>query len=203
MPRVHRRVKSTRGRPEFPCRSCSEPIKPGQAFYTWEKRFGGKSYLHVEHGFPKPSMLSNRKTAVIEDAIGDFPTTAESIEDIQSAMTDVAEQAREVGQEYESSADNMPENLQQGYQAEQMREVAQELESWADEVEQWEPEADEPTEDDAREALEAEASEDEKESSEPTEDDIQQKLDELRSDWLDTELNNAQESLGDLPEYQG
>lgn len=199
MPRVHRRVKSTRGRPTFPCRGCSDPIKPGEAFFTWEKRFGGKSYMHVSHGYPKPSMLSNRKTAVIEDAIDDFPSSADSIEDIQSAMQDVAEQAREVGSEYESGADNMPENLQYGSQAEAMREVAQELESWADEIEQWEPEGAEPTEDDAREAL----GEDLPDGVEPTEDEVADKLGELRSDWLDTELNNAQGSLGDMPEYQG
>lgn len=203
MPQVHRRVKSTRGRPEFPCRGCSEPIKPGEAFFTWKKRYGGTSYYHVSHGYPKPSMLSNRKTAVIEDAIGDFPQSADSIEDIQSAMQAIAETAREVGGEYEESADNMPESLQQGYQAEAMREVAQELETWADEVEGWEPEEEEPDEDAAREALEAETSEDELESSEPTEDDIESKLGELRSEWLDSELNNAQESLGDMPEYQG
>lgn len=201
MPRVHRRVKSTRGRPEFPCRSCNEPIKAGEAFFTWKKRYGGTSYLHVSHGYPKPSMLSNRKTAVIEDAIQDFPTSAESIEDIQSAMQEIASIAQEVGSEYEDSADNMPESLQQGYQAEAMREVGQELESWAGEVESWEPATDEPTEDEAREELGDEL--DENGDAQANADIIEEKLTEMRAQWLDDELSNAQESLGDMPEYQG
>lgn len=151
--------------------------------------------MHTSHGYPRPSMLSNRKTAVIEDAIGDFPDSVESIEDIQSVMQGIAETAREVGQEYGESADNMPESLQQGYQAEAMREVADELETWADEIESWESENEEPTEDDARNELDEEEQEDA--------DAVSTKLDEMRSEWLDSELQNAQDKLSDLPEYQG
>ena len=205
MPRVHTRTKSTRGRPEFPCRACSEPIKPGEQFYTWKKRYGGTSYMHTSHGFPKPSMLSNRKTAVIEDMTQDFPQQVESVEEISDALSAIAETARDVGSEYEESADNMPESLQQGYQAEAMREVAQELESWADELESWEPENEEPTEDEARDELqdELEAEADYEEGDEPSEDDIQTRLSEKRDEWLSTELDNAQDKLGEMPEYQG
>ena len=199
MPRVHRRVKSTRGRPEFPCRGCNEPIKAGEPFFTWKKRYGGTSYYHVSHGYPKPSMLSNRKTAVIEDAIQDFPSSAESIEDIQAAMQDIASQAREVGSEYESSADNMPESLQQGYQAEAMREVAQELESWADQLEAWEPQDDEPTEEEAIDSAEIEEGSDEQ----AKEDIVAEELERMRGEWLENELSNAQGELGEMPEYQG
>jgi hypothetical protein len=192
MPRVHTRTKSTRGRPEFPCRSCSEPIKPGEQFYTWKKRYGGTSYMHTSHGFPKPSMLSNRKTAVIEDAIQDFPSQVESTDEISEALQGIADMARDVGAEYEESADNMPESLQQGYQAEAMREVAQELEAWADDLESWEPDQDQPTEDDLPEDV-----------LEDEDADKEQELADLVSMWLDDELSNAQDKLGELPEYQG
>ena len=225
MPRVHTRTKSTRGRPTFPCRACSEPIKPGEKFYTWKKRYGGTSYMHVSHGFPKPSMLSNRKTAVIEDATGDFPSTVESTDEISEALNAIAEIARDVGGEYEASADNMPESLQQGYQAEAMREVAQELETWADDLESWEPEQDEPDENDyqetdqdafdqARKAWEDSEPPDDGsqrrqdwEADEPEEDEFQITDTEAHSDavaeWLDQELSNAQDKLGEMPEYQG
>ena len=224
MPRVHTRTKSTRGRPTFPCRACSEPIKPGEKFYTWKKRYGGTSYMHTSHGFPKPSMLSNRKTAVIEDMTQDFPSSVESTDEISEALQAIAETARDVGQEYEDSADNMPESLQQGYQAEAMREVAQELETWADDLESWEPENDSPDEDDYQEtdqeayqaaiqdwqAQEPETgteAHDEWEQDEPEENDYQVVDTEAHEDavatWLDDELSNAQDKLGEMPEYQG
>jgi len=174
---------------------CSEPIVPGQEFYTWKKRYGGTSYIHTMHGYPRPSMLSNRKTAVIEDAIQDFPGSVEDVEAIKDALQSIADTARDVGSEYEESADNMPESLQQGYQAEAMREVAQELETWADELESWEPDNEEPDEDAARDALE--------EDEHGDADAVDAKLNDLRQEWLDEELSNAQDKLGELPEYQG
>jgi hypothetical protein len=153
MPRVHTTTKSNRGK-TYKCVRCYEPITEGQVFYWWEKRFGGTYRQHQACGYPKPSQLSGRKTAVIEDVLGDLDLSsvtasldpeqaveADVVYDLQDVVDElvgllepVADTAREVGEEYEASADNMPESLQQGMQAEAMRDVAQRLQDWADEM---------------------------------------------------------------------
>lgn len=161
MPRVAIRTRSKGGHKEYRCSGCGKNVEPGEKFYTWSRRFGrsGQTYYqHVACGYPRATQLSSRKTAAIEDAINDAQkaisewsfdyelTFAEfkeggSIEietdDIDSIIEDVASEAQSVGEEYESGADNMPESLQYGQQAEAMREVASELEDWADRVRDW------------------------------------------------------------------
>jgi|SRR5215471_20303901 len=195
MPQVHKRTKSTRGKQAFICSACREEIKPGETFYTWQKRYGGPQYRHVKCGYPRPSQLSNRKTAQVEDAIQDAHDTiggltvelttegtyeGSLIEDITGSLEAVADEAESVADEYESSADNMPEALQYGSQAEAMREVADELRTWADELRSWTPSEDEP--------------------------DIQGNAIE-QQDALDTWANDmkteATDQMADLPEYQG
>ena len=201
MPRVHTRTKSQRGR-TYSCRACGKAIEPGQEFYTWKKRFQGSSYQHVECGYPRPSMLSNRKTAVVEDAIQDAekeisawqPSLDNDLEhdgdysDVSAALESVADSAEEVADEYESSADNMPESLQYGSQAEAMREVAEELRSWADELRSFDPSAD----------LDLPEREDEMSDEE---------YDAARNDalelWADDVRSQASDAMSDLPEYQG
>jgi hypothetical protein len=178
MPRVKTVKKNNRGTAH--CRVCGEAIKPGETFYTWKKRYGGVSKMHTSHGYPKPSMLSNRKTAQIEDVVQDFGGY-DNIEDCQAALNDIAQTARDVGEEYTSGADNMPENLQYSPTAEAMREVGDELERWADELEQWEPEGVEPTE--------------------PENED--ETLEEAQENWLNEQIEEANNLLYDMPEYQG
>ena len=203
MPRVHTRVKSTRGRETFPCVRCEEPIRVGEQFYTWQQARSPARYQHTSHGYPRPSQLSNRKTALIEDAIQDANETIQNwkpeldddgsygggYEDVSDAINAVAEQAKDVGSEYESSADNMPESLQYGQQAEAMREVAQELDTWADEIESWSPQGDEPDIPD--------------QWTDESDDDYRQRCEEALSDWADEVRQSAEEKLGDMPEYQG
>lgn len=191
MPRVHTstRKKVTLKQPMI-CRQCREAIEVGQTYYTWKQRVGGTSYLHVTHGFPRPSWLSNAKTAVIEDAIQDAEKTIgewapelgdHSTEDLLSALEAVADEAEGVGQEYEESADNMPESLQYGTQAEAMREVASELSDWADNLRSFEPQMDEPD-------FEAEP---------------ERAALEVHEDWVQACRDEATDALSDLPYYQG
>jgi hypothetical protein len=140
------------------CRLCGNEIGVGQSYYTWQKRYGGPQFTHVTCGRPTPTMLSDRKTAVIEEAImgidfsswnptvpADWDGNTENIDvdysDVQALLQEIADSARDVGSEYESGADNMPENLMYSPTAEAMREVAQELETWADDLESFEPNA--------------------------------------------------------------
>jgi hypothetical protein len=154
MPRVHTKVKSTRGK-TYKCQSCREDILPGESYYEWSRRFGrsGQTYRqHEKCGRPKPTQLSSRKTAVLEEAINDADFSSFSpeidlealdtqggeievdISDLETILEEIADVAREIGQEYQDGYDNMPEGLNQGSTAQAMEEVAQELESWADDL---------------------------------------------------------------------
>jgi hypothetical protein len=109
----------------------------------------------------------------------------------------IADVARNVGYEYEEGADNMPENLQYGSQAEAMREVATALADWAEnladsnldtsvDAPEWEDEEFE--DDEEREAALASWRED-----------VQQAI----TETCDRIAEEAQELTNDMPEYEG
>ena len=127
MPRVTH-VKSAR----FDNRVC----KKGESYYWWKPFRSGKHYSLT---YPKPSQLcSGRKSEVmatqenLEAALGVDLDPA----DIQAACEDAAAEFRSQGEEYCEGADNMPESLQYGEQAEAMREMGESLETAADNLEQ-------------------------------------------------------------------
>lgn len=132
------------------CTGCREAIEPGQRVYTWSPRFSGKRFRHVDCGYPRPTELSNRKTAQVEEAaedakgavsqwspelpeVDDGATELElDCRDLESVLEDVAQSAEDVADEYEEGVSNMPDNLQYSPTADAMNEVAQELRDWAD-----------------------------------------------------------------------
>lgn len=217
MPRVSTHTKSPREtkRP-YRCERCAQAIEPGQRYFKWALRSPGARsgtvfMQHVECGRPRPSQLSRRKTAQIEDAIldaekaiGEWSLTLDedgeySPEwgDIESALSDVAGVARDVGQEYQDGFDAMPEGLQQGDVAQALEQVAQELDSWADDLESFDPDSDmpdwpnEPDEDD-----EGNVSEDDKQRYERA-------REQALYDWMDEVRSKAQDMFGDMPQYEG
>ena len=127
MPRVTH-VKSAR----FDNRVC----KKGESYYWWKPFRSGKHYSLT---YPKPSQLcSGRKSEVmatqenLEAAMSGCGLVAE---DVRSACEDAAGEFRQQGEEYCEGADNMPESLQYGEQAEGMREMGASLEEAADSLE--------------------------------------------------------------------
>lgn len=216
MPRVHKRTKSTRGKYEYRCRGCGQKIEPGQDFYQWEKRYGGPQRRHVACGYPRPSELSGRKTAVVEDAIQDaqgelgkvtaalpvewdidsdgteFDLT-DVVEEIRGLLEPVADEAESVGDEYESSADNMPESLQYGSQAEAMRDVADRLREWAEDLRSWEPSENE----------HADLPDADKESEDWDEEAWLSDANDAVENAVSALTDEASTALDDLPEYEG
>lgn len=169
MPRVY--TRTARGSKKVRrCTGCGKDIEPGQTFYTWSRRFGygGATYFrHTECGRPRPTELSSRKTAQIEEAIqaADFAFSETLPDDfspddsyevdlgyIEGVLGDIADVAESVADEYEESAENMPESLQYSAQCEAMREVAENLREWADTLRDFQPDTDvefpDPEEDD-------------------------------------------------------
>lgn len=148
MPRVHF-VHARAAKKERRCARCGEPIEVGQAVYKWTRRNWPTAYQHQGCGYPRPSQLSSRKTAVIEDILHDVDWSfTETLDEnaspgdtheidtshVQQLLEEVADAAEEVGSEYSGNADALPEGLQYGSQAEAMRDVGQNLEQWASDM---------------------------------------------------------------------
>jgi len=109
--------------------------KKGESYYWWKPAFGAKRYSLTA---PRPSQkASGRKASVMaaQEELQDALNGAKTIEEVQEACETCAETFRELGDEYEESADNMPESLQYGDQAESMREMGDSLRTQGDELE--------------------------------------------------------------------
>ena len=110
--------------------------KKGESYYHWTPFRSAKRYSKE---YPRASQLcSGRKSEVMstQEALeDDLKAAVYDIEAVQAACESAAESFRDQGQEYVDGADNMPENLQYGEQAESMREMGASLESAADELE--------------------------------------------------------------------
>jgi len=79
--------------------------------------------------------------AVIDEAVAKFDISgAESIEDIKSALEDLAGEARSVAEEYAESASNIEQAFPSGNATSEACQTASAaLDSWADDLEGWEP----------------------------------------------------------------
>lgn len=132
--------------------------KKGESYYWWKFRYGGKRYSRT---YPAGSQLcTGRKSEVmsvqesLNATLGNITFNSDNpeaaFETAESACSEAADELRNLGQEYGDSADNMPESLQYGEQAEMMREMCDHLDQVADELEcvgfacPDEPEDDEP-----------------------------------------------------------
>jgi hypothetical protein len=192
----------------YPCKLAEErdgdaEIRVGDSYYTWARKNIGVYFQHVTCGYPRPTQLSSRKTAQVEEAIADAEkqigdwapeigadfTYGDGYDDVTQALQSVADSAREVGQEYQDGFDNMPEGLNQGSTAQAMEEVAQELDGFADDLEQFSPNTDEPELPDR----------DDGEDDDDYRDRCQQALD----DWADEVRSEATEKMSEMPEYNG
>jgi hypothetical protein len=199
------------------CRRCGQPMEPGQRYYFWSRRVSPENYQHVDCGFPRPTQLSSRKTAVVEEAIHDAQTemgnwspgsfdevyaelfsngvvpSPETMEldtsDLLAALEAVADAAGEVAAEYEEGADNMPDSLQSSPTAEAMRAVAEELESWQDELRSWEADN---TQVELPEPANFETPKDWHDASE-----------QMWDEAVEEARQSAMDAMDNMPEYQG
>jgi len=199
------------------CRRCGQPMEPGQRYYFWSRRVSPENYQHVDCGYPRPTQLSGRKTAAVEEAVMDaqtemgnwtpgdfdeqyaqlFPNgvvpSAETMEldtsDLLAALETVADVAADVGQEYQDGVDNMPDQLQYAPVGEAMSAVAEELEQWADELRSWEPDTTQ---------VELPEPEDFENPS-----DWRDAAQQMWDDAAEEARTSASDAMDNMPEYQG
>lgn len=203
MPRVHS-ILARAAKRERRCAKCGEDIKVGQAVYKWTRRNWPTAYQHQACGYPRASQLSSRKTAVIYDAIQDADfALSEALPDdaapggsyeidttpLTDQLSEIADIAESVGAEYEESADNLPEALQYGMQAEALRDVSERLNDWAQEL------RDLGFDDATIEFRELEEDEDMNEWRDAMQDEIDTLADNLSEQAMD--------ALSEVPEYEG
>ena len=124
-------VKAAR-KPQGKCRTCGVDINIGDP-YKWAKpRYGAKAVVCGAHQITV-SMTSSSKMVTIWEAQESF--SPGSPEKAAEELRGLAETVREVGQEYQDSADNQREYFPDSDVAQENEDKAQELDGWADELE--------------------------------------------------------------------
>lgn len=107
-------------------------IKAGESYYWWQFKNGPK---RAQRERPKASQLtqSNFKSQVyaLQERIADLSASP----DLESECEDIASELRNIGEECQSSFDNMPEGLQQGDVGQMLEQRVSDMESAADEFE--------------------------------------------------------------------
>jgi hypothetical protein len=148
MARVKQQVKSTRGK-SVSCGRCGKAIAPGDKYYRWAFRYGGKQYRCSEHP-PKQSELTQSKMSQVYDAVEDAHqslASAETVEDVRTIVEEVAGAVSEVVDEYREAAEQFGGG---GPNAER----ADELEGWQSDLESFDPNVDDAEWDEDRVGME-------------------------------------------------
>lgn len=131
------------------CGKCCCEIPAGGEYRWWKFRFSGKRIRCAKPDCkPKPSELINSPFLSALMGLQEETDAAASAGDL-GRVREIADEVRQLGEEAQSSLDNMPDGLQQGSagellqsRAEKCEEIACELESLADNVESAWSEAD-------------------------------------------------------------
>jgi hypothetical protein len=132
----------TKPLPNLKCGKCGVEIKVGDP-YKWVKvkrTYGGVTYYRCA-SCPRwrQSELSNSKMSGVyaaQERCDDEVYECTSVGELESLRDELAEEIRNVGEEYGESADNMEDGFgHETYQSAELREKAEALDGWADEIE--------------------------------------------------------------------
>ena len=125
MPKVHHVKKAQKARPAY-------GIEVGDSYYHWTFNYGR---LHCSKTYPKQSQLTQAPCLggmySIQEDMAEAPSDA-GLEDFRNGIT---ERVRGLGDECQTSLDNMPKQLQEGDTGQLLRERIEAMEGWADELE--------------------------------------------------------------------
>lgn len=139
--RVHRAKKA---RKEWKCGRCGTIVRVGEPVLSFSVGFRGREQRRCDkvECVPTREELESSMVAPVYGAIdGTDWNSFDSVEDLQTALQDIADAMREVAGEYEGS-EMFDKN-------EDLQERASLLNEAADSLEGWEPSESEPQEDDA------------------------------------------------------
>lgn len=156
------------------CGKCREEIPVGSSAVKFAVGFRGRTQVRCSKPecFPKPSERESSLVSSVYAAQEDADiSTATCYEDLETMRNDVANAAREVAGEYEDS-----EMYEQNYDLQERAEI---LNSAADDLEGWEPEDEEPTEDD-------------------WDKDQYDSFEEAHEDWLTAARDSLQDAINDM-----
>jgi len=139
MPRVHW-ISKCRKSPGA-CGKCGKKIQRGEPYKWWKFRYAGKR-VYCRACKPRPSDLTaNDKLSRIyaagesvEDALTEFGKDYD-LESLRAALEEAAGEVRQVGEEYQESAENVGEYFPDSDQVSELEERAENLESRADDLE--------------------------------------------------------------------
>src|SRR5262245_50595270 len=111
-------------------------IKVGDKYYWWSfKNQRGPGTIVKSKTYPKPSQLTRSsfksQWRSFAEQIEDMAVEDGLYDNLQSLAADI----RTLGEECQSSLDNMPEGLQQGATGEMLQERIDNCDSWASEIE--------------------------------------------------------------------
>ena len=131
MARVHRVAKARKDQGK--CQACGKTILIGDA-YKWAKpRYRGRVVVCDKCQISQ-SMLSSSKMVACWDAQTAIEKADDS--DLAGELRTAAETTREVGEEYQDSADRQREYFPDAEQAEENEERAEALDRWASQLEE-------------------------------------------------------------------
>jgi len=161
MPRINS-VKKAR-KAQGKCGHCGKDIVVGDAYIWIKPRYGGKRIrcTAAKCRFRASDLTGSDKLSRVysaqenvEDFVNDWDGDEGDVSALRDALEEAAEEIREVGQEYQESADNIRDSFSESSTADECEEKAQELEGWADEIESAMDELTdfEPDEDETKEA---------------------------------------------------
>lgn len=156
MPRVVTKTKSTAGR-AYSCGRCGRKIEPGERYYSYAFRYGGKYFRCIDH-YPRPSELTQSKMSEVyaaQEVASDELPNADSVEAINTIVENVAEIARTVAEEYEEAAEPFGGAGENAERSEELGIWADELESFDAEESVPDPDPDDPDADPLEDAREA------------------------------------------------
>jgi hypothetical protein len=158
MPKVYMPKKSKAGK-EIKCGRCGAVVQPGDTYYAWGFRYGGKHYRCKLH-HPRPSELTQSKISGVLSELENLQDAAAAVDptdDFAAAKQSVLEAAEalqatieEVMGEYEQAAEhfgNQGENQERYELMENAYDTMADICSTIEQVEVEEPEEDAEEED--------------------------------------------------------
>lgn len=199
MPRVNR-VKKAR-KDQGTCR-CGHVIKAGES-YQWAKpRYGAKMVRCANCSFSRSDLTSSDKLARIYDAqdsaadeIGSW-SGDDGHDALAEILRNAAQEANEVADEYEESAENIREHFESSSTADECEERAEEIRSWAEEMESAADELEEFDEDTAREEARSDLEDDDGKVNNT---EVDGAVETAREEWASDARDKADEAIGNCP----